>query len=619
MNRILIILFSCYHSLIVANPFYSDYNLVHTRLNLNMTNTSAYIQGSCAISFVVQTDHLPVFNIELHRKFIVDSILYKDKTCVFSNENNLLSVKLPESLSFNTFATVIIYYKGDATTETTHSWGGTKSVRDWRFPFHVTYTMAEPFYAKDWFPCKQDLNDKIDSLDLFIRVPDSLFATGNGKLIHQQQMDNFITYHWKSNYPTAYYLLAIVVGKYEGFHFYAPVSDQDSVLIQNFYYPHPNFLETEKENMLATKQIISYYSDILGRYPFYKEKYAHVFAPFPGGMEHQTISTMGGLAFGLVAHELAHQWFGNYVTCASWQDIWINEGFASYIEYLAIEKFKPEDKSNWLSTAFSYAMENPNGSVYIPSNEREVDDRIFSYDLSYKKGAVLLHMIRNQLNNDDLFFSILKGFLNEYAFRSATGNDFKNYLNKESGTDFNTFFDQWYTGFGYPIYTIAWESKNDSLIIQCFQNGSSQNTPLFNSKIEIVIESSNHPDTLVEINQTASLMRQAYYLKGVMVKNIVVDPQNKILKLAGVQKINSKSSAYLIYPNPATDSLQIECIDESNERLLFIYDLKGQLLIQSPISNKLNSISFNNLAAGNYIAKIAEGSNVFIHPFIIMK
>ena len=152
---------------------------------------------------------------------------------------------------------------------------------------------------------------------------------------------NKLRYEWKSNYPIAYYLISFAVSEYQEYNIYAHPAGMggDSLLIQNFIYDAPGCLDYYKAGIDETVGMVELFSDLYSLYPFHQEKYGHCLTAIGGGMEHQTMSTMGNFNFGLVAHELGHMWFGDNVTCATWSDIWINEGFATYTDYLAREKF----------------------------------------------------------------------------------------------------------------------------------------------------------------------------------------------------------------------------------------------------------------------------------------
>ena len=158
--------------------------------------------------------------------------------------------------------------------------------------------------------------------------------------------------------------------------------------------------------------MITSFSRLLMDYPFSEEKYGHAMAPMGGGMEHQTMTTLQDFGFFLVAHELAHQWFGDHITCGNWQDIWINEGFASYMEYVAAQELLGQEAADgWMTNAMSVAKSRTRGSVFVPEEGVEDEYRLFDYALSYKKGAILLHMIRYELDDDDLFFGALRQYL----------------------------------------------------------------------------------------------------------------------------------------------------------------------------------------------------------------
>ncbi|MCK4749075.1 MAG: T9SS type A sorting domain-containing protein, partial [Bacteroidales bacterium] len=318
-----------------------------------------------------------------------------------------------------------------------------------------------------------------------------------------------------------------------------------------------------------------------GPYPFREEKYGHYLWPWGGGMEHQTMTGMGNFEFYLVAHELGHSWFGNYVTCATWQDIWINEGFATYAGYLATENLGPEYADGERTYRFERALREPDGSVYIPAHESDDPSRIFNGNPSYNKGMALIHMIRFELQNDDIFFQTLRNFIGLYADSVATGLDFKAVLEETSGMDFTDFFDQWYFGAGYPIYEVTVDQLDQDLSLHSVQTTSSEMTTLFKMSMEYRIYH-EAGDTLVRVfhneNQETYLITIPY-----AVDSVVIDPGDQVLnKEAGEEKAAYKKSTgsyFAIYPNPTGGVFSFRSVSEQVEDVsVDIYTGTGKLV-----------------------------------------
>ncbi|NJO90434.1 MAG: M1 family metallopeptidase [Chloroflexia bacterium] len=214
-----------------------------------------------------------------------------------------------------------------------------------------------------------------------------------------------VQYRWKSKYPIAYYLISFTVADYKDYSYYIKIPGRtDSLLFQNYVYNRPGYLEIYKPEIDKTADFLILFSKLFGLYPFYEEKYGHCVAPIGGGMEHQTMTTLYNYSYTLVSHELAHQWFGDHTTCSTWQDIWINEGFASYCEYIAYENLGTKSEAeSWMQNAQTRALREAEGSVFVPFTSANDEYRLFSSNLSYKKGAVILHMLRNEINDDSVF------------------------------------------------------------------------------------------------------------------------------------------------------------------------------------------------------------------------
>ncbi|MDX9696711.1 MAG: M1 family metallopeptidase, partial [Bacteroidales bacterium] len=386
------------------NPLLDKYDIHFLKLDLNVTDQSTYIFGNATIVGKAQGGPLDTLVFDFKDNMIVDSMLINGINRVASRSNNeitsIFSPEIPDGEEFN----VQVYYHG------TPSGDGVSSYLSSTWGKRVTWTLSESFHAYEWWPCKQVLSDKIDSAYLFFTCDDDCMVGSNGLLRNVTSLpNNKERYEWKTYHPINYYLISFAVSEYQDYSIYANPVGSDPVLIQNFIYNHPNCLANYKSEIDQTASFIELFSEKFGLYPFADEKYGHCLALLGGGMEHQTMTTLNSFSYNLVSHELAHQWFGDYVTCASWQDIWINEGFASYCEYIALENLSSYSTAqSWLTNAYSQAMQSPTGSVYIPFENAMDESRIFSGSLSYKKGAALLHMIRYQINNDEQFYLALQ-------------------------------------------------------------------------------------------------------------------------------------------------------------------------------------------------------------------
>ncbi|MEA1898863.1 MAG: M1 family metallopeptidase, partial [Bacteroidota bacterium] len=472
-----------------------DYDVKWYFLDLEADNLSVNIKGNVTILVEIILEGMDELVVELASDMFVDSIVINSQSRSFTHSGDLLSISLANPLARGDLLEFRIYYHGQPSQGVFHA-------IDPRWGVHVSWTLSEPFSAKNWFPCKQDLKDKADSSRVFITTVDGLMAGSNGLLKNIVPLvDSKVRYEWFSNYPIVYYLISFAISDYQDYSFYAHPQETDSILVQNYIYDDPSCLNAFENDLKETSELIELYSDLYSQYPFYDEKYGHCLVPSGSYMEHQTMSTMKDFVYRIVAHELAHQWFGDQVTCASWQDIWINEGFASYSEYIALENLRShEDAHAWMKNAHAYALERPQGSVYIPFEESGNVGRIFDYRLSYKKGAAIIHMLRFELDDDLAFFETLKEFQSDFRDSVAIGLDFKEVAESVSGMDLTTFFDQWYFGKGYPLYEIKWGQVDDTLWINTTQLTSTTETPLFKMPLEFRFDFTSG-DSIVRVFQ----------------------------------------------------------------------------------------------------------------------
>ncbi len=597
------------------NPLDADwlsaYDMKFYDLSLEVSNQNTIISGSAGI-LVEAKRQLDTLVFELQDDLEITSVKMDNAELDFSHSNDVLYIKLQDTFQEGDLIRVDISYGGDAGKDRGF-FAGVSSRSDYSYGFDVTYTLSEPMNAKDWFPVKQVLEDKIDSVTFRLTTAKELMAGSNGVLTDIQEDGKTHTFTWKTTYPMAYYLLSFAVADYRDYSFYAPLSDEnDSVLVQNFIYNSDEVYADLKEDVLKTAPMITTFSKLLVDYPFAREKYGHCMAPMGGGMEHQTMTTIQDFDFFLVAHELAHQWFGDHVTCGNWQDIWVNEGFASYLEYVAAQELLGQEEADeWMNTAMSLALRETTGSVYVPEEDVEDTYRLFDYGLSYKKGAILLHMIRFILDNDVLFFRVLKTYQAQFANSTALGSDFQSVLESESKQDFSAFFQQWYYGEGFPRFSLYWQQQGDTLLIRSEQTTSAPAvTPLFQVPFELEVLLAGGERKRIRLKQTSNLEEYTVFMEG-RVEDLRFDPDNYLLETSSVIQELPAEKIYRYGPNPVSSELFLQFPNAGPFNMVRITSMSAQeMMILSDLENPA-TMDLSSLADGSYLLEFSNERGTF--------
>jgi len=584
----------------LTNPLTENYDLKYYRFEWEIDPAVYAINGTATPYFTVLSDTFDQIHFDFSKELIVDSIKWKGQKLMFTQpESYLLTIDFPSSLQKGGLDSISISYHGIPPS------GGFGSfIQSSHANEPAMWTLSEPFGAQDWWPCKNGLDDKIDSIDVIVTTPEKYRAASNGSLVSEEASVGFKKYHWKHRYAIVPYLVAISVTNYVAYTDDVLLSDGTVMPMVNYVYPEN--LESAKIGTKDNVTVLQYFDSLFIAYPFSKEKYGHAQFGWGGGMEHQTMSFVINYGWGLLAHELAHQWFGDLVTCGDWEDIWLNEGFATYLEGLSRERYpqSQNDWYNWKAGKINSIVSNPGGSVKVddPSNI----NRIFSGRLSYSKGSYLLHMLRWKLG-DVYFFQGLRNYLDERSHKFAKTPDLKAHLESVSGQDLDEYFRDWYEGQGYPIYQVSWDQEQDRVLIQLNQSTSHASVSFFEMPVPLRL-SGEGKELILKLENTFS--GQIFQvIPDFKVEKVEFDPELWLLAKSTVQNADIisgsedvKNDNIKIYPNPVQNILVIENPEEIYSSLL-ISDANGKVVRSEKLSGVKSNIDFSKLPAGQYFIR----------------
>ncbi|HPS13473.1 MAG TPA: M1 family aminopeptidase, partial [Prolixibacteraceae bacterium] len=311
---------------------YREWDLTYNRLELKVDPAKWHIEGRVTFVLTSQKDNLNSMTIDLDSSLTVSSVTSGRNPLRYQHSGDNVFINLSNPINKNEVDSFTISYSGAPTTT-----GQGSFIQSYHNTNPVIFTLSEPTGAKEWWPCKESLSDKIDSIDILVETPSNYLTASNGILVSNNISGTKRVCHWKHRHPIANYLVFFSSTNYDVYTEWATLNDGTKIKVLNYVYPET--LEEAKSNTPYTEKYLEFFSQKLIDYPFKDEKYGHAQFGWSGGMEHQTMTSLGMFYPDLIAHELAHQWFGDYITCGNWNEIWLNEGFATYMEGIVYEEF----------------------------------------------------------------------------------------------------------------------------------------------------------------------------------------------------------------------------------------------------------------------------------------
>jgi aminopeptidase N len=588
-----------------------EYDVLLYDINMTMFPDSQKIKAETSIHITV------TINIQEELLFDfaglqLDSVLLDSEKVPGLIEDEMLVIKLDSPLMAGEMHIVNVYYQG--TPEK-----GLYFRYNW-YDDLVIYSHNEPYDARYWFPCKDDPSDKAKLL-MTVTLPETYVVLSNGTLIDKGDGGKKRSrYIWQENYPIATYLISVTAGPYQ-----VAVDDfvweGEELLLE--YYVYANDLSRGSEALKLTKEMLEFYSHYIGRYPFLFDKYSMSEVPFreASAMENQTATTMGDFVMDneeVIAHELAHQWWGDALTPQSFADIWLNEGFATYFDALFTEhKYGEEAFLKRMDDFFNFLLSD--GSLAYPIYDPP-PQYLFGRAV-YMKGAWVLHMLRLNVG-DQIFEQIIKNYFETYNYLNVSTGLFMDIAQSVSGQSLEVFFDQWLNYSGMPVLLGSWDQQHSSVQLAINQE---QSEPVYQFDLEVMIEGISD-DTLVII-PVMDRRSDITLSFSESVSKIIIDPNKKILNTnnSPLYYIPTRSGITGISPNPSDRSITIKYQVEKPQNVeIVVYNILGQLvdkLLDEKKTTGVHQVDWDGsrYTSGTYYCVLTAGGSSDVRKMTLIK
>jgi aminopeptidase N len=599
--------------------------------------------GTNAISGVVRVEGtvtgapMSMLTLDLKNNMTVSAVsLAAGGALAFSRVGDLLNITLPATVPVSGTVAVDVTYSG-----TPMQTGFGSFVFGTRFGDRLAWSLSEPYGARDWWPCKDHPSDKADSVRVTVTTPSQYRVGSQGLLVSETTVGPNKVYDWKSSYPISNYLVSVAIGEYVQHSAtyvrpaglasqYGPLS----LPIQHLVYDDgTTALPLAWSNVTDALEVLE---DWFGPYPFASEKYGHSETTFGGGMEHQTMTSLGGVTLPLVVHELGHQWYGDLISPKTWPHLWLNEGFATYAELLYYEARAsqyPGQFEGQLASRYNSAL-NAVGTLVLEDTTSVTN--MFTYSRVYAKGAVVLHMLR-KIVGDVVFRNILKSYAADPAvqYGVATTDDFHRVAEAESGMDLDYFFSQWVTdGYGYPFYRSFsfWQAAPGGghdvwTTVEQFQTPPYSNVDVFEMPLDIAVQTTGGEERVRVYNDQRHQVFEIHVSDEPT--SVAIDPDYWILRpyeiFSGVRGTPSLLTIASLAPNPTSEWVRVEYALSREGRVdVEVFDVAGRRVLARPgvvagAGPRVETVDVRPLAAGVYFLRVKAVEGSAVRKFVVVR
>jgi aminopeptidase N len=597
------------------------FDVTYYRLALNIFTQPNFLKGKVTIIGICR-DSASTLTLDLVNRMHVDSVMVNGQVRPFAQNSSWFDISLARFYTTGEVLSVDVFYEG---VPFATGFGSFEFDAHSGVPW--IYSLSEPYGAKDWWPCKNDPSDKADSADIIVTCDSTLKVGSEGTLVSViNNGDGTSTCHWKERYPIASYLISVAITNYVQFSNWFRYSAIDSIEVLNYVLPEHDSIALQ--SLPRVVNMLAIYSNMFGLYPFIKEKYGHAEISGGSSMEHQTMTSLTSFNEDVLSHELAHQWFGDMITCRTWSDLWLNEGFAQYCSALYREQqYGVTSYWTYMNSQLDQAMLSQ-GAIGI-ADKSSVSNLFNSYRI-YSKGAVVLHMLRHVLG-DSTFFHCLHAYANDPAFKysTATIRDFQSVCETVSGKSLAFFFQEWLYGDRFPDYSYSWKwnSQGDSsvIILNITQTNIGTTPSFYTMPIDIHITTAGTDKTFIVLNDS---QQQIFMIKcPVKPSAVLLDPEGWILKFS-FDENDRPPSTYLLeqnYPNPFNSTTTITYqLPRREQVVLKIYDILGRevtTLVDAKQYSGVYEYQWNpqNMASGIYFYRLNTGSVQMQKKMVLLK
>lgn len=590
----------------------SRYDVTYVKLDLQIGPDTEYVAGSALIrSIATGQNFTDVIVLSLRPQLGVDSILDQNgDTLQFLRDADRLVVFLRTRALTGSLFDVTIFYRGYSTEPDRNGIIHTTQYADGSGD-PIIWSHSEPYGAKAWWPCKDNPNDKIDSVDLWFTCDTTYKVASNGLLMNVTPMpEGKHRFEWKHRYPIAHYLVAFTCTRYSVFSQWWKYSATDSLEILNYVYPDK--VEEWKRALAVVPDILSTFTEWFGEYPFLKERYGHA-QWRGGGMENQTMTFLTSYDTAVIAHEAAHQWFGNAITMDRWNDLWLNEGFASYWDKQYMAKlFGPSRLDQLFANSEQFITSDVGGSVVVPDSLLPDVRRLFNPRLTYEKGSWILHMLRYKIG-DSLFMQGIRSYING-PLRYGTANTlmFVQTMEQVAKQPLGDWLGPWLFMEGYPTYQFYPQTIGVFGIYRSvlrLEQTPSKSPVFYPMPIQLKVEGDGW-DSIITVNHTFSGQTWQFDFQKEP-RRWIFDPFNRILdgKVDQVLSVRPAPADSLaaIFPNPVQkgEAVTLQLGKGVVLRGAELFDIAGKLVWQEMESaDTLATIPTDGMASGHYTVKL---------------